>query len=565
MTIQRAQVLEVLRSIYPFRRLDTDLLELVADTAGVVYFADGQQIFSQGDFGGLLYIVMGGQVALFLDHEVDDEAPPPFSIQRVGDIFGLEMVDFGERQVSATALGETTLLTIDADQLRTLETDIPKLGTALPLLLKSYLLSLDVALDWRGDKEGVCYIARRHRFFLWSRLLVPLTVALIAIPALVWLFTVFAERMLTPLVFTGAGVLAFILWVIWIVIDWRNDYSIITTQRVLFQEKILLLYDSRQEAPSNAILAVNLQTSQIGRMLGFGDVVVRTYAGLILMPGLEQPAEVAEMVEAEWFRSKSKVGRLERLERLREKYAARRNGERKIDGPPRQTEKPTESRRESLQEILATLFNLRYEKDGAITYRTHWFILLKKVWLPSALLLALQVTLVASAFGAISSISFRAVFAVVLLLDFLVGLWWAYQYWDWRNDFYVVTDEQIVDVYRKPLGHEERRSAPLRSIQSVNFERQGLIGLMLNFGTVHILVGETDLTFDFVYNPSEVQREIFKRFAERDYRDAQQQIHAEDERIMDWFEVYEHEQVGSNTDIELADTNVEDAEDETAG
>jgi hypothetical protein len=83
----------------------------------------------------------------------------------------------------------------------------------------------------------------------------------------------------------------------------------------------------------------------------------------------------------------------------------------------------------------------------------------------------------------------------------------------------MVTDEQILDVYRKPLAREERRVAPLRSIQSIEFERLGIIGLLLNFGTVYIRVGDTQLTFDQVFNPSEVQRELFNRIATREYRE----------------------------------------------
>ena len=62
----------------------------------------------------------------------------------------------------------------------------------------------------------------------------------------------------------------------------------------------------------------------------------------------------------------------------------------------------------------------------------------------------------------------------------------------------------------------------------------GLIGLILNFGTVTILIGTEKLTFDQVYNPSEVQREIFNRFMEVT-RHAQM---AEQQRMADWIEAY---------------------------
>jgi hypothetical protein len=124
-----------------------------------------------------------------------------------------------------------------------------------------------------------------------------------------------------------------------------------------------------------------------------------------------------------------------------------------------------------------------------------------------------------------------------LLFPVLFG-WWLYEYIDWRNDFFMVTDEQILDVYRKPLAREERRAAPLRSIQSIEFERLGLIGLFLNFGTVYIRVGDTQLTFDEVYNPSEVQRELFNRLASREYRDRLAEQQREQDRMSQWLSTY---------------------------
>ena len=71
-----------------------------------------------------------------------------------------------------------------------------------------------------------------------------------------------------------------------------------------------------------------------------------------------------------------------------------------------------------------------------------------------------------------------------------IFLWWLYNYLDWHNDIYLITNEQVVDVNRKPLGKEERRAALIRNILSVEYKRMGVIGLLLNFGTVFIRVGE---------------------------------------------------------------------------
>ena len=90
------------------------------------------------------------------------------------------------------------------------------------------------------------------------------------------------------------------------------------------------------------------------------------------------------------------------------------------------------------------------------------------------------------------------------------------------------------------MGTENKKTAPLGTVQSVEFERVGLIGLLLNFGTVSILVGETTLTFDYVHNPAEVQRDLFKQITERERKRKKQELDEEEERLTDWIEVYHH-------------------------
>jgi hypothetical protein len=55
---------------------------------------------------------------------------------------------------------------------------------------------------------------------------------------------------------------------------------------------------------------------------------------------------------------------------------------------------------------------------------------------------------------------------------------------------------------------------------------------------VYIRVGDTTFTFDYVYNPSEAQKEIFGRYQEF----VQKQVETERERLRqemaDWIEIY---------------------------
>jgi hypothetical protein len=143
-----------------------------------------------------------------------------------------------------------------------------------------------------------------------------------------------------------------------------------------------------------------------------------------------------------------------------------------------------------------------------------------------------------TAFGLFTLISLGGMTALILMLGMIIGGWWFYNYLDWHNDIYLITPEQIVDVNKKPLGKEERRAAPVKNILSIEYKRLGILGLFLNFGTVYIRVGDQQLTFDNVFNPSEVQRELFNRLAARTFAEKQAAQENERQRLADWVAAY---------------------------
>ncbi|MDO9121962.1 MAG: hypothetical protein Q7U31_09255, partial [Anaerolineaceae bacterium] len=161
--------------------------------------------------------------------------------------------------------------------------------------------------------------------------------------------------------------------------------------------------------------------------------------------------------------------------------------------------------------------------------------LFKKTTLPGFFILAIVVAVLARIMGFLSFIPEVGVYVAALILAVSCWGWWIYQYQDWQNDVYIITDDQLVDVCKKPLGLDERRSAPVKNIQTVEFERKGLINLVLNFGTVTIKIGNEKLTFNNVYQPSEVQAEIYAR-----YRTTLETAKKnEQQKFVEWIKTYE--------------------------
>lgn len=534
------EALNVLKAIYPFNLLDEVEINSCLNHMGLTSVKASQKIYRDGDRSDTLYIVLSGFFQLTKKVGGKNVSIRSF---RPGDIFGLEICgDNQRRNGSATCLQDGNLIRIGRQQLNRLESRIKNLDVYLKSLWDSFELSLKVSLPWLHADEMIYYLARRHKIVLFQKLLAPLFVSVIGGSGLLYLFSQYSIHTFSLFLLIAISLLLFSLWFLWVILDWGNDFSIVTNERIAFQEKVILLYDSRLEAPIHSILSVNTETSQIGRIFGFGNVVVRTYAGLIVLPNVEAPMQVAGLIKALLLRDKTDLGQSERIkhniEELNEVFASRLPAKKKII-PAVEVKQPRKKNKASIQEYLQNILQLRFEKGGAITYRTHWFILLQKTWLPGFLLVLIQSLAFLRIIQVIEMVSTPTFLLFTLIIDAVVGGWWLYQYVDWRNDLYIITDDQVIDIYKKPLGSEERKAAPLRNIQSINFARQGIMRLLLNYGTVYIKVGDNELTFDDVYNPSVVQAEISKRISERDYKQHLAEAEEQSGRMREWIKAYD--------------------------
>jgi len=65
-----------------------------------------------------------------------------------------------------------------------------------------------------------------------------------------------------------------------------------------------------------------------------------------------------------------------------------------------------------------------------------------------------------------------------------------------------------------------------------------LISLILNFGTVFIRVGDTTFTFDYVFNPSIAQQDIFERYQKYNQKQKQREKESVRNEVAEWIEIY---------------------------
>ncbi len=539
--------LAFLRRIHLFHDLrDEDLGEIAAQMEEELY-AGGQTVYAQGAPADRFFIIQQGSVDI---SGLQREQERHIAKLTTADYFGEEaLLENRQRMATVKALEKCVVLSIKRADFKVMVKRFPRLRAAFEVSVSSRKMARRMHFDWLKPDEVIYFLARKHEVVLAEALTGPMIALIISI------FLV-AYFLLTRSFFVifGGGILFVIAlaWGIWNWIDWGNDYYVVTNQRVIWLEKVVALYDSRQEAPLSTILSVGVETDPIGRVMDYGNVVVRTYVGKIPFNHVAHPYQASHMVEEHWTRSKRHASQMQK-EAMRDVLRQRMGLT--VENKPDETVQvdravaPTFYRRSLLKRLGSNWFKLRTEDSGTITYRKHWFVLWQQVWQPTVLLLIL-------AFGMVARLIMLARTPGERLFDFSksppidtmmlalpivavpVIFWWVYQYVDWRNDIYLVTPDAILDIDKKPFGTQLRRAAPLENILSTQADRVGLAGYLLNFGTVYIVVGVDHLDFRDVLDPTGVQADIDRRRETRVAQMREAEAAAERERMADWLVAY---------------------------
>ncbi|MGD2157316.1 MAG: cyclic nucleotide-binding domain-containing protein [Anaerolineales bacterium] len=551
------EVIEFLKNVLVFRNLDEGHLSRLATKFDDQSLRSSEHLFSEGEPSRAFYIIVTGKIHL---SRGDGKRKKDIGTLNSVDFFGEEAL-MANRSRSATAIAveDTRLLVLNKGDFKWMLSEYPEVKKGLKRLAASYRLARRKHLNWLGTDEVVHMIARKHFLLLFPALLPSTILGFLS----AWLFFsgmgLGAGPIATLMEFSAALIaMAALLWGVWKWIDWGNDYYIVTDQRVVWLEQILLLYDSRQEAPLSTILSVNVSTNQIQRIFGYGDVIVRTYTGSIVMRNVDHPNQFATMVEEYWHRA------LERKEEEELELAAQVIRERlgfeqrqqvlqeePIPTQPMPVQPPPDDGKGTKPSIIERIFGnflkMRYEEGNTVTYRKHWFVLISRLATPALILFFLVIYAFARVFGLIGFPALGTTFKVLGAFILVTLPWWLYEYVDWRNDIYQVTDKHIFDIERKPLGREVKKSAPLENILSLDYQRENILQRVLNYGTVAINVGEARFDFMGVHNPAGVQQEVFDRFNARRAQIEMDEASRQRERVVQYLEIY-HDQITNNKD-----------------
>ena len=548
MPIELPARIAFLKKIHLFHGVEDGELAAIAEKLQEVSYAKDAVIFEQGGKADNFYLIYGGSVRIVRKQK---QSGKEFQLARLvrEDYFGeMALIEKRPRSATVSTLADTSLLVLSRPDFQNLFKQNPHLKLNLEVALRSRQLAQRLRFKWLRPSEVIYFLARKHPIVLYQNLGLPIVSLIVPIVFFYGWFTV--AQTLVVLLAGFLSLLAIVGWIIWRVVDWGNDYYIVTNQRVVWLEKVVGIYDSRQESALSTVLSVGIEAGPMGRILDYGNVIVRTFVGRIPFSHVNHPSQAAQMIEEYWMRTREAAVSMEKeamKNELRKKLG--------IPIPPKPQDDsappaPPPPKRQSLLRLLgANTLKLRYESGDTIIYRKHWVVLILDSWLP---LLGILITFIVfiqrlirlaylpdevfvSFAGGITVDAWAGALLPVMLI--FIG-WFVYRILDWSNDQFIVNAEQIIDVDRKPLGTETRNAAQLENILGTEYQRIGFLGNIFNFGTVYITVGGSKLAFENVLDPAAVQSDITRRFAARKDKNEQQRVAKERERMAEWLATY---------------------------
>lgn len=356
------------------------------------------------------------------------------------------------------------------------------------------------------------------------------------------------------LTIVGGFVLAGLLMT-YFYLEWRNDSFIVTDTRVIRIERVIPTFQfTVNEIPLNRIQEINTELPEgdlFARIFDYGDVELRNAAdaGDMVLDMIPNPDEVQDAIFANQARRKEIADKNKR-------NALRAEIEKQIgisSGATGKMMAAGASEPDGQPVILdhrgwAPARMQFTDSDGNTVIRKHATVWLQAIILPAVLILLGGIMLTVGLFslggnGFVGPISFLGGSATLIV----GALWFWWSDWDWRNDMYIIADEMVTLIHRRPLWlQNENEQVILSRVDSVVSETSGFWDTVFQRGDVKLsLIGEgmeNAKRFIKVYKPHEIQAEISRRQARAKEKADQANENRQREAIKEYLGVY-HETV----------------------
>lgn len=561
--LTRPDILAYMRKAVLFSKLSDEEIKHLAGYVGLAHHrpAQGQAgqpkyrpadiLVYRGEVDPTYYVLYEGKAAVHSRDEGGRSRPPKYL--SAGDPLPESegFLFLGEpSEVTVEPMTDTNWFYLTRDDLEQFLTIRPKIRDKL-LPREEVKARLEAkTFAWMEAGEVPVLYTRRHWIILAKAVIWPAMLLIIAgvlwfadqLPGLVsWLHNV------SPALF-----LMGVLWVIWSAINWNNDWFVVTNKRVIHQEKLWLISESRVGAPLDKIQNVNSSQRFIGNLLHYGDLTVETAAAVgtlsVKFTYIPKPEKAQEAVSAQVKRGQVSEGPgMRRVARERLEASVGDDLHPVVPRPVAPTTLSTGSTpskpgiiRQFLDLTMGRLFWMEQETGTQIIWRKHWWNLLRRSWLSALAVLVSLATLLAY----LLSVQSRSTTITLILAGLLAAAlgWWLWNWKDWGNDLYIVTTDGVIDTERKPLGISSKKTVTtFDKVQNVSYDISNPWATLLRYGTVILQTAGAQgrLDFPYVRHPDKVQDEIYRRLSAYREEENRKQREAQLTALPEWFSVYD--------------------------
>ncbi len=520
-----------------------DLQELARITRRQRFVA-GEDIVKQGDFTDRFFVIDEGGVHFRrtdiegFEKAVGSEGP--------GGYFGKQMFTSQEpSEYTAEALSQAWLYVLPCEDFDRLVEAEPGILQRMPEVVAARR-RLTRGFKWLTPGEIVVFSTHHHPLLLAQVLLAPV---LAAVLLLALTFALSSFGVLSSFGIQGLDVilvaLAIIIpagWALYAQLDWSDDDFIVTNKRVIHSERAPLLSEARREIPISRIQAITLQkTTPLQSFFGISTLDVRS-AGMeaIVFDSVANGEKIRDLIE----RQRGALRARQQAED-RERFRKRVGSELQhyvLRVPMEEPETRVVKYRElglgdRMRSAWHAAFGYEFREGKTVTYRKHFVALVRQARIPLAAIILLLVVLALyyymPIFALLPERGFLAAWLVLFLLAIFLLAW---QWEDWRNDIYMLTENSVIDIERLPFGFDSKETtALLVNIQDARTLRPGIEHALFNFGNVEISVagGAPPMVFKDVAHPQEIQAEIFRRLEAFRLRQRERETSMQSRNVVD--------------------------------
>ena len=485
-----------LRAFFPFRSCSEAFLARAQALGRCVKYNTGEHVLLSGSPAKHCGVIIDGQAVAF---KIDENGKRYQLCLDEGCFIGLETVQpQSTYNAKITALSDLEVFFWNADGLAELMNDFPEFADALSMLDNGRLYQEQWLIPETDVTDPVLCSVPAH----WLSVTAPAAGILLILFICLWTCSLLIRR------YPVAWLLVLGLFIAGGSLMYRVVSSRIN-QRLIVTSRNLILVTGANDTEMivsrlSGLQSLSLNQNIFDKLADIGSIEFLAEDGIHHTPLISEPAQTAALIR--FFAEKASHGRPVPLSARQYRTIPEHHRTETVSQSPA---KPlfTEPKPSAVPEY--TKAKPAVPKFQTISFHAHWALLIKMLLKPLsvlAVIIILRNLLRTTPFWVNTN-------KILLIAAAGAAAAMVYQFVAWQNHHFYIEEDRVRDYSRQPLKHESQNMAMNNKIESVRFSKEGFFQVLLNYGTVYILAGEGELSFDYVSDPQSVQQQILDNCA----------------------------------------------------